>query len=95
MVNYFLSLLGRALGEPVVAEQRRDLVGVHQLPRHEGQGTKRHLFVAQRAEKEQNEREAVEIRQVAECGRESRRKEEIKLSVRAVKICTWGQLLQS
>lgn len=42
----FLSLLGRALSEPVVTEQRCDLVGVHQLPRHEGQRAKRHLFTA-------------------------------------------------
>lgn len=40
----FLSLLGGAPGEPVVTEQSRHLVGVHQLPWHEGQRAKRHLF---------------------------------------------------
>lgn len=40
----FLSLLGGAPGEPVVSEQSRHLVGVHQLPWHEGQRAKRHLF---------------------------------------------------
>ena len=55
MVDNFLSLLGGALGEPVVTEQYRDLVCVHQLPRHEGQRAKRHLFIAQRMEKEQTE----------------------------------------
>lgn len=39
-----LSLLGGAPGEPVVSEQSRHLVGVHQLPWHEGQRAKRHLF---------------------------------------------------
>lgn len=46
MADNFLRLLGGALGEPVVTEQRRDLVGVHQLTGHEGQRAERHLFTA-------------------------------------------------
>lgn len=39
----FLGLLGRALSKPVVSEQYCELISVHQLPRHKGQRTKRHL----------------------------------------------------
>lgn len=46
MGDEFLSLFGGALSEPVVSEQSSHLVGVHQLPRHEGQRAKRHLFTA-------------------------------------------------
>lgn len=53
VIHNFLSLLGGALGEPVVAEQRCDLVGVHQLPRHEGQRAKGHLFIAHGVEQQQ------------------------------------------
>lgn len=53
VVDDLLSLLGGALGEPVVTEQRRDLVCVHQLPGHEGQGAKGHLFIAQGMKKQE------------------------------------------
>lgn len=96
VVNNFLSLLGRALGEPVVAKQRRDLVGVHQLPRHEGQGAKRHLFIAQRIDKEQKEKRNSWIKQVAECGHESEKEKWNKtFSDSSKNICIQGQLLQS
>lgn len=69
VIDNFLCLLGRALSKPVVTKQHRDLVGVHQLPRHEGQRAKRHLFIGQWTEQEQNKRK---MKQVAKCGHESR-----------------------
>lgn len=80
VIDYFLSLLGRTLREPVVTEQNCDLVCVHQLPRHEGQRTKGHLFTAQwMGGKKRAEREPIETKQVAECGHESKRKEDNSL----------------
>lgn len=49
VADKFLRLLGGAFGEPVVTEQRRDLVGVHQLTGHEGQRAERHLFTAEQS----------------------------------------------
>lgn len=62
MVDNFLSLLGGALREPVVTQQRCDLIGVHQLPRHEGQRAEWHLFTAQWMEKEWQSVENIEGR---------------------------------
>jgi len=47
VIDDLLRLLGRALREPVVTQQHCDLVGVHQLPRHEGQRAKWHLLMVQ------------------------------------------------
>lgn len=52
VIDDFLSLFGRTLSEPVVTQQHCDLVGVHQLPRDEGQRAKWHLFIARWTEKE-------------------------------------------
>lgn len=47
VIDKFLSLLGRALGEPVIPQQHCDFIGVHQFSGHKGQGAKWHLFIVQ------------------------------------------------
>lgn len=74
VIDNFLRLLGGALGEPVVTEQRCDLIGVHQLPRHEGQVAKRYLCYSTVDKKLENGRETIEIKQMAECGQKRRNK---------------------
>lgn len=52
VLHELLGLLGRALCKPVVPQQHGDLIGMDQLPRHEGQRAKWHLL-QQRGEGDQ------------------------------------------
>lgn len=72
MLDNFLSLLGGALGEPVVAQQHCDLVGVNEFPGHEGQRAKWHLLKVQRMVR--NSRTKGEVGHIKTGGRDSVRK---------------------
>lgn len=75
----FSSLLGGALGEPVVAQQHRHLVGVHELPGHEGQGAKRHLLTVWTVKgKKRTTKRVGQIKQAEKRQHESRAKKQIK-----------------